>query len=103
MNEIAYGDGQDSGNPLAGAGSTARPDPLTELEQRWEKLAKGIQDLRAENAALWEQVQEREGQVTRLEQELTARTAAFSALQEEQQRTEQRIGGLLARFDEIGQ
>ena len=97
-----------AGNPAftgthSESGVAERLDPLAELEQRWDSLAKSVRDLRSENAALWEQLQGREDHVSRMEQELTAKTAEIAAMHEEKRRTEGRIGGLLARFDEIGQ
>lgn len=98
-------DATQSGLPVA-----AGTDPLSRLEQRWEKLAKSVRDLRSENAALWEQLQGREDQIGRIEQELAQKTAELAdkaaeiaALNEEQGRTNARIDELIARFDEIGQ
>lgn len=114
MNEYSPASGvQGSGGvsaPARGGAGTANADPLTRLEQRWEKLAKNIQDLRNENAALWEQLQGREDHITRVEQALAAKTEELAAkaeemvaVQAERDQTNARIDALIARFDEIGQ
>ena len=95
---------------LRNSDGAAQSDPLTRLEQRWEKLAKGIQDLRNENAALWEQLQGREDQLTSVElqlatkiQELATKAEEMVAINAEKEQTNARIDVLIARFDEIGQ
>ncbi|MBF0462502.1 MAG: cell division protein ZapB [Magnetococcales bacterium] len=102
MNEYSPAGNQTTEGSSSENGLEVRSDPLTELEDRWEKLAKSVRDLRSENAALWEQLQGREDSVGRVERELAAKTAELAALHEEKRRMDGRIGGLLARFDEIG-
>ena len=83
--------------------SAEKIDLLTSLEQRWDALAGMIRDLRSENAALREELREKETQIERGEQDAAQLREQLDGLAEEKKRTIARIEGLLARFDDIGQ
>lgn len=75
------------------------PDPLAELERRWELLASMVRSLREENGTLRERLQVCEGHVGRIEHALAEKREEVAALQETERRTNERINGLLARFE----
>lgn len=90
----------------AGAGGSedgvGKPDPLSALERRWDRLAVTIRDLRDENAVLLEQLSEQEERVARMEVEAAAKVEEVAELTEEKRRTILRIENLLTRFDDLG-
>ncbi|MBF0116047.1 MAG: cell division protein ZapB [Magnetococcales bacterium] len=79
-----------------------RPDPLAELELRWERLARTLHDLRTENNALRGELQAHENHLEQVERELADRMEEIAQLHEEKNGVEARINGLLARYEEIG-
>ena len=100
---VQVDDGQGSGVEHSYASGATQQDPLTALEQRWERLVQTIHDLREENAVLQSQLQEQNGKMVHIEQALTAKAEEVTALSEEKRRTIARVEGLLARFDDLGQ
>ena len=96
-------DGQVSEVAYSHESDAARQDPLTELEQRWDRLVQTIHDLREENALLQSQLQEQNGKMVHIEQAFAAKAGEVTALSEEKRRTIARVEGLLARFDDLGQ
>ena len=79
-----------------------RPDPLAELELRWERLARILHDLRTENNALRGELQAHENHLEQMERELADRMEEVALLHAEKNGVDARINSLLARYEEIG-
>lgn len=101
--ELYAGDGLDFEEEDSESGVVTGWDSLTELENQWGKLVENIRDVREENVALLEQLQEQEDLVARLQQEAAAKGEEVAVLQDEKRRTILRIESLLGRFDDLKQ